>query len=80
MSYINFRFYRIYGIVISLLYSMWIIIGFTYDWPYWIIFAMLLPAFIIVYLMYYTIRYFQNPKPPEDPIDRIEHEYVNTKL
>ncbi|MHA1210923.1 MAG: hypothetical protein ACTSSH_00545 [Candidatus Heimdallarchaeota archaeon] len=82
MVYIRYhdRFYRIYGIIISMIYATWIIIGLTYNWPLWIIFALPVPAFLIIYLIYFTIRYFQNPKPPEDPVERIEHQYVDIKL
>ncbi len=66
--------------IISVIYAAWIVIGFTFEWPYWVIFALPLPAFLAIYLIYYTIRYIQNPKPPEDPVERIEHEYTDKKL
>ncbi|NHJ86061.1 MAG: hypothetical protein FK734_11410 [Asgard group archaeon] len=61
------RFYRIYGFVVSAAYASWIIIGFSFDFPFWAIFLLPIPLLLFIYFIWYLIRYITNPPENTSP-------------
>jgi hypothetical protein len=65
-----------------MLYAVWMIIGFTNDFPYWLIFAGPLPLFLIVYLIYFIVSYARNPEKytEEAKHEELEKDYHDLNL
>lgn len=61
------RFFRIYGFIVSAAYGIWIIMGLSFGWPYWVVFAIPLPAVLLVYLIGNFINHMKNPQKSKEP-------------
>ena len=51
------RFYLYYGMVVSLVFALWILIGFRFGFPYWVIFALPLTVMLVIYLIWNFLRF-----------------------
>jgi len=74
------KFYRFYGLVVSIGYALWIIIGFTFGFPYWVIFILPVPIMLFVYLIRNFLRFKEKTEEELDPIKSRESEYYDLKL
>ena len=74
------RFYLFYGMVVSLGFAVWILIGFRFDFPYWVIFALPVPLMLIIYLVWNFIRFRKKTEEERDPVKSRESDYYDLKL
>ncbi|NHJ33556.1 MAG: hypothetical protein FK732_11915 [Asgard group archaeon] len=74
------RFYLFYGMLVSLGFAIWIVIGFTFNFPYWAIFALPVPLMLVVYLIWNFFRFRKKTEKELDPIKSLESEYYDMKL
>jgi len=66
--------------IVSLGLALWIIIGFRFEFPYWVIFVLPLPLMLVIYLIWNFLRFRKKTIDERDPIKSRESEYYDMKL